>query len=94
MMANGHHTVVGQDSDGRFVVMTNAHVVKEAVRCGWPSVAGFKLACDFARYTTSAGGQLLAFGLLRSDLGKVTRSMSSCTMPRLFREAQALASWI
>ena len=51
--------VVGQDGDGRFIVMTNAHVVEEAVRRGWPSVTGLKFACDFARYTTSAGGQLL-----------------------------------
>lgn len=52
--------VVGQDEDGQFVVMTNAHVVEEAVRYGWPALTGLELACDFARYSTSAGGRLRA----------------------------------
>jgi hypothetical protein len=50
--------VVGEDKNGQLIVMTNAHVIDGAIQYGWLNSSGLKLACDFARYTTMAEGQL------------------------------------
>lgn len=52
--------LVGTDQQGRFVVMTNAHVVNEVrMRLGWPDVPGLELACDFACEADRKEGTLL-----------------------------------
>ena len=39
--------------------MTNAHVVAEALREGWPVLSALTLTCDFARESVLGGGALL-----------------------------------
>ncbi len=50
--------VAGEDPKGRFVIVTNAHVVEEVLRIGWPSRRGIVFGCDFARFDVTAGGEL------------------------------------
>jgi hypothetical protein len=50
--------VVADDDKDRYAVMTNAHVVDEAMRLGWLSTDGLSLMCDFERYEETAGGEL------------------------------------
>jgi hypothetical protein len=46
--------VIGKDANGRNIVITNAHVVEEAIRLGWSSISGLKFVCDFERYATAS----------------------------------------
>ena len=50
--------VVGTAGD-RLLVMTNAHVIEEAIRVGWPALTTLTLTCDFARESVLEGGALL-----------------------------------
>jgi hypothetical protein len=49
----------GEDESGA-IVMTNAHVVDEALRLGWPFQSSLVLACDFGRYSVDSDGDLFA----------------------------------
>lgn len=53
--------VVGRTSDDRFVVMTAAHVVDEALQAGWQSVQQVQLVGDFGRYADSTVTNSSAF---------------------------------
>lgn len=50
--------VAGEDSMGRFVIVTNAHVVDEVVRLGWPANKRILFGCDFSRFSVDIGGEL------------------------------------
>jgi hypothetical protein len=50
--------IIGESADGILTVMTNAHVVQEALRLGWPAIEDLDLVCDFERYSTEFGGKL------------------------------------
>lgn len=50
--------VAGGDSATKFIILTNAHVIEEAVRVGWPTNRRVVLACDFARFDVNSGGEL------------------------------------
>lgn len=42
--------IVGQDAQGRDLVMTNAHVLEGALQYGWTTTGSVMFGCDFARY--------------------------------------------
>ena len=50
--------VAGEDDAGRSVIVTNAHVVDEVVRIGWPANERIVFACDFERFSIDSGGEL------------------------------------
>lgn len=50
--------VAGEDADGRFIILTNAHVVEEVLRIGWPNANSVVFGCDFERYAVDVGGEL------------------------------------
>ena len=50
--------VAGEDAKGRFVIATNAHVVEEVLRIGWPANQHIIFGCDFARFAVDVGGEL------------------------------------
>lgn len=52
--------VAGKDSKKRFVIVTNAHVVEEVLRIGWPANGHIVFGCDFCRFSVEAGGELHA----------------------------------
>lgn len=45
----GSGFVAGRDDAGRLLVMTNAHVAREALSQGWRSVHGLEARCDFGK---------------------------------------------
>jgi V8-like Glu-specific endopeptidase len=49
---------IGRSPDGMLTVMTNAHVIQEAIRFGWPSIEGLNLVCDFERYSSQSDGEV------------------------------------
>ena len=51
--------VAGEDDRGRLLLLTNAHVVNEAVRLGWTLQKSVRFGCDFERFLTEAGSILL-----------------------------------
>ena len=53
--------VLGSRKQDAYLIVTNAHVVSEAVRSGWPPDAGLSLYCDFDRASIEQGGPLCTF---------------------------------
>lgn len=52
--------IAGEDATGRFVIATNAHVLEEVLRIGWPGNQQIVFGCDFARFAVDVGGELCA----------------------------------
>jgi hypothetical protein len=52
--------VAGEDKSGRLVIATNAHVVEEVLRIGWPADQHIVFGCDFSRFAVDIGGDLYA----------------------------------
>jgi hypothetical protein len=50
--------VVGNRSDGRIAILTNAHVVRGFQQAGWITYDEIVAACDFERYSVGSGGHL------------------------------------
>lgn len=50
--------VLGNRKQDKYAIVTNAHVVSEAVRLGWPTDGGLSLYCDFDRTSVIEGGTL------------------------------------
>jgi len=48
--------VAGEDGAGRFLVVTNAHVLEEVRRIGWPEKPGIAFCCDFERFEPGIDG--------------------------------------
>lgn len=48
---------IGESPDEMLTVMTNAHVIQEAIRLGWPA-NGLNLVCDFERYSSHSDGEV------------------------------------
>lgn len=49
---------IGESPDGMLTVMTNAHVIQEAIRFGWPSIEGLNLVCGFEKYSSQFDGEV------------------------------------
>jgi len=54
----GSGFVVGSCKADTYLIMTNAHVVREAVRLGWPTEKGLELFSDFERVSVEESGPL------------------------------------
>lgn len=54
----GSGFVLGSCKRETYFVVTNAHVIAEAIRLGWPTEKGLDLFCDFERISVEQGGPL------------------------------------
>lgn len=71
--------VAGRDGQGREIIMTNAHVVEEALVRGWTQSSRLIFGCDFARFETQTNNALL-------PLAKEYKLHPVCDLAILFRE--------